>query len=438
MASYTTPETYSTPEGVSTESSVVPGNPTGPVSMSDITQSFLGYGDIQPASPYSISSYFPNTIASNRNYAISGGSINTNTRVLRYGYGIQKGPNYTQSIPNSGPISWGNFKGTFQQLRMRNPLLITAANNFEPPFQTYAQYDIVQYQFTGQPQTFQFYNARVIMIECWGANGRHFNGSTDINTSGGYSAGVYVAPAGGELYVYVGGTPSRSTFNGFVPGGWNGGGVGWQAVTEFVYNGDNYSGNGRRGAGGGASDVRSVKVDTVEPVLLYTEDYATGSLNTTYWDNINTRNSLDNRIIVAGGGGGGTVLNNVSADGGVGGGTSGGIAGSFPGNPGTSSNGGTTVSNLGYNGGKGYGGSSFGLYTTTGFATISGGGGGWYGGGAGLSGGGGSGYVLGMLPNTATGSQNFSITTVNAQLGQADYRSNPSAPNGLVRITIMG
>jgi hypothetical protein len=388
----------------------VPGKPTGPVGMDSISQAFLGYGDQQPVAPFSISSYYPNNITS-RTHSSFPGPINTSVRVLRYGYGIQKEPNYTQSIPNSGPISWGDFRGTYQQLSMRAPILITAANNFEPPFQTYAQYDAIQYRFTGAPQTFNFFNARVIMIECWGAYGRHYN--NQFTGLGGYSAGVFVAPAGGELYVYVGGAPgafvnsfgvisyTQPTTTGVVPGGWNGGGSAYQIPSS----------NGFRGGGGGATDVR-------------------------------TTSNLNDRIIVAGGGGGGYFgVQSINFIGGAGGGDTGGTSGGDSlidrGGAGTQSSGGLSGrtgggTSYGTNGSFGLGGSSFVNWT------VCGGGGGWYGGGAGLSGGGGSGYVGGMLLNTSIGSLNFGVPTVNAQPGQTGYIANGLAPNGLVNIFILG
>jgi hypothetical protein len=439
VISYTTQ-----PEVVPTGLDVVPGKPAGPISFSKMSQSFLTFGDNSATNPISISSYYPNNITS-RGHASSPGSINRNVRVLRYGYGIQKEPNYTQSIPNSGPISWGDFSGTYQQLTMREPRLVTAANNFEPPFQTYAQYDIVQYQFTGQPQTFQFYNARVIMIECWGAYGT--SGRTnDFYTLGGYSAGIYAAPFGGELYVYVGSVGGNPITDGYSAGGWNGGGYGW----TFGLN--------NRGAGGGATDVRTIRIDTVQPVYQLPVPVGRTTIravqNTSYWGTPTDPTtgsayaSLASRIIVAGGGGGGLyVPGSFQYFGGAGGGETGANSPPVPGNPiatgGTQSAGGQTISDTtfgkyGPDGGFGYGGSSWGWLSGDIYATIAGGGGGWYGGGASAGAAGGSGYVLGMLPNTATGSQNFGITTVNAQPGQTGYISNPSAPNGLVRITIIG
>lgn len=402
---------------------VVPGKPTGPIGMDKIAQAFLGYGDIQPAAPYAMNSYYPNNIT-DRTHSSAPGPINTDVRVLRYGYGIQTTPNYTQSVPNSGPLSFGNYKGTYQTLNMRVPRFITSSTNYEPPFQTYAQYDQIQYTYTGQPQTFNFYNARVIMIECWGGHSGVF--SNQNITPGGYSAGVYVSPTGGELYVYVGGSSSYLNGNGFVNGGWNGGG----AAYHFQSNSNNW-----RAAGGGATDVRTIRASTNPPLSL-------DGTWSTYWSLADTIASLNSRIIVAGGaGGGGYWLGSIN-QGGFGGGNTGGAGANtngenLYGTGGTQSSAGVYLgsSALGMAlAGFGFGGSK----QTTTTNTLSGGGGGWYGGGGGIMAGGGSGYVGGMLPNTATGSLNFGITTVNAQSGQSGYVTNGLAPNGLVNIFIIG
>jgi hypothetical protein len=195
-------------------------------------------------------------------------------------------------------------------------------------------------------------------------------------------------------------------------GGWNGGGWGYQ-------NG-NY-----RGAGGGATDVRTNYIPTVDVTW-------SNNVLPAYWTQSATITSLNSRIIVAGGGGGsGSGL--FGGTGGVGGGTSGGNgSGGFFGGTGGNQSGGGANGVGGVLAGFGYGGSA------PNNTTVSGGGGGYYGGGNGNGSGGGSGYVGGMLPNTATGSLNFGWPTYNVQFGQTGYMANGVAPNGLCNIEIIG
>lgn len=413
-----------------------PNRTPGPISMTAIASAFRTAAGVIPATPRNFSRYYA------RAFANDGLPL-----VLRYGYGIQWTPTYTQAVSNSGQIKFSGFKGAFQQLALRSPITINASTSYIPLNTLYAQYDVVQYSFTGAPQTFNFLNARVIQIECWGAQGSYFNGSTDVRTDGGYSRGVYVSPTGGSLYVYVGGVPPSDGANGFVLGGWNGGGVGFQGPISGA--------TIRRGGGGGASDVRTVYIGQVLQPIVYGRD-GTIAINgdsitalNPYWTTSPTLASLNSRLIVAGGGGSGGLYlpGPVTGIGGVGGGNEGG-PGSYTvpqggggvnaGTGGTQSSGGATTGSQGRNGGFGYGDSGRGYNGT--YYPGSGGGGGWYGGGSGNAGdsGGGSGYVGGMLPNTSTGSLNFGVTTVNAQPGQAGYVSNSAAPNGLVRITIIG
>ena len=188
-------------------------------------------------------------------------------------------------------------------------------------------------------------------LEVWGAQGGSY--STYLGGKGGYSKGTLTLTEDTTAFVYVGGQPATvSTNRTVVPGGFNGGGNGYNRWYSSTYT----YGQG----GGGASDIR---------------------LGT---------NSLYARVIVAGGGGG-----SASADGSAkyGGGTTGGSA---------QSGYGASQTSAGTNGSFGQGGS-----TTTSGSNYKygsgGGGGGWYGGGASSSysdstnyqsyNGGGSGYV---------------------------------------------
>ena len=188
-------------------------------------------------------------------------------------------------------------------------------------------------------------------LEVWGAQGGSY--STYLGGKGGYSKGTLTLTEDTTAFVYVGGQPATvSTDRVEVPGGFNGGGNGYNRWYSNTYT----YGQG----GGGASDIR-----------LGTD-------------------SLYARVIVAGGGGG-----SASADGSAkyGGGTTGGSA---------QSGYGASQTSAGTNGSFGQGASA----TTSGNNYkygSGGGGGGWYGGGASSQysdstnyqsyNGGGSGYV---------------------------------------------
>ena len=142
--------------------------------------------------------------------------------------------------------------------------------------------ETMNYSYTGAVQTFVAPKTGTYQLEVWGAQGGYDN-SSKPGGNGGYSVGAAELKEGETLYVYVGqsGT-SRVRGTG---GGWNGGG--------------NAGTLGVSGAGGGATDIRTVQDPNGE----------------TSW---NDTTSLQSRIIVAGGGGGGG--NGAYGAGGVGGG----------------------------------------------------------------------------------------------------------------------
>ncbi len=207
------------------------------------------------------------------------------------------------------------------------------------------------FEYTGECTTYIVKSNGYYNLEVWGAQGGNYN-TTYVGGLGGYSKGIVHLTKGTTLYVCVGGQPQTvTTASVAVPGGFNGGGNGFNRA---------YSGTYTYGqAGGGATDIRI------------------------------GQNSLYARVIVAGGGSG----SNNRISGYAGGGLSGvtgqsGYAG--------------IQTSAGSGGSFGQGGSA----TTSGSNYkygASGGGGGFYGGGAGTSysdstnydkySGGGSGYV---------------------------------------------
>ena len=186
------------------------------------------------------------------------------------------------------------------------------------------------FEYTGECTTYIAKSDGYYNLEVWGAQGGNYN-TTYVGGLGGYSKGIVHLTKGTTLYVCVGGQPQTvTTASVAVPGGFNGGGNGFNRA---------YSGTYTYGqAGGGATDIRI------------------------------GQNSLYARVIVAGGGSG----SNNRISGYAGGGLSG-ISGQS-GYAGTQTSAGT-------GGSFGQGGSA----TTSGSNYrygASGGGGGFYGGGA--------------------------------------------------------
>ena len=185
-------------------------------------------------------------------------------------------------------------------------------------------------EYTEAKKTQITLKAGTYLLQAWGAQGGNYN--TYLGGKGGYSKGTITLTEDTTAFVYVGGQPATvSTNRTVVPGGFNGGGNGYNRYYSSTYT----YGQG----GGGASDIR-----------------------------IGT-DSLYARVIVAGGGGG-----SASADGSAkyGGGTTGGSA---------QSGYGASQTSAGTNGSFGQGGSATTSRNNYKYGS-GGGGGGWYGGGA--------------------------------------------------------
>ena len=250
------------------------------------------------------------------------------------------------------------------------------------------------FSYTGECTTYIAKSDGYYNLEVWGAQGGNYN-TTYVGGLGGYSKGIVHLTKGTTLYVCVGGQPQTvTTASVAVPGGFNGGGNGFNRA---------YSGTYTYGqAGGGATDIRI------------------------------GQNSLYARVIVAGGGSG----SNNRISGYAGGGTSGvtgqsGYAG--------------TQTSAGSGGSFGQGGSA----TTSGSNYrygASGGGGGFYGGGAIASysnstnydkyTGGGSGYVY--TSSTASSYPSGCLLNSNYYLASASTTQGTNTGHGKAMITYLG
>ena len=250
------------------------------------------------------------------------------------------------------------------------------------------------FEYTGECTTYIAKSDGYYNLEVWGAQGGNYN-ITYVGGLGGYSKGIVHLTKGTTLYVCVGGQPQTvTTASVAVPGGFNGGGNGFNRA---------YSGTYTYGqAGGGATDIRI------------------------------GQNNLYARVIVAGGGSG----SNNRTSGYAGGGTSGvtgqsGYAG--------------TQTSAGTGGSFGQGGSA----STSGNNYkygASGGGGGFYGGGAGTSysdstnydkySGGGSGYVY--TSSTASSYPSGCLLNSNYYLASASTTQGINTGNGKATITYIG
>ena len=250
------------------------------------------------------------------------------------------------------------------------------------------------FSYTGECTTYIAKSDGYYNLEVWGAQGGNYN-TTYVGGLGGYSKGIVHLTKGTTLYVCVGGQPQTvTTASVAVPGGFNGGGNGFNRA---------YSGTYTYGqAGGGATDIRI------------------------------GQNSLYARVIVAGGGSG----SNNRISGYAGGGLSG-VSGQS-GYAGTQTSAGT-------GGSFGQGGSA----TTSGSNYrygASGGGGGFYGGGAIASysdstnydkyTGGGSGYVY--TSSTASSYPSGCLLNSNYYLASASTTQGINTGHGKAMITYLG
>lgn len=342
--------------------------------------------------------------------AISGDS--TSTKITHTGRAVHYSGKYfidgimragNESMPDynsEGIMSEGNHINGHARITYINP------------------YAGVDFDYTGDVQTFTAPQSGTYMLETWGASGGDGIRGDNIGKggNGGYSYGTVHLNKGETVYIAIGGRGNDiSAFNTSANGGYNGGGNAKSNI-DTVW-----------GSGGGATSI------TTESGLL-------SSFN-------------DNKsavLIVAGGGGGGGHCVNISFphrnNGGFGGGNTGGssirqnqssdLRGR--GNGGTQETGGAAdASSYGGNissGSFGQGGNGQ-SNNTLNQQTGSGGGGGYYGGSSGFDygygGGGGSGYVASELISgkTIAGDQQFIAPDGTTETGHQG--------NGYARITLI-
>ena len=250
------------------------------------------------------------------------------------------------------------------------------------------------FSYTGECTTYIAKSDGYYNLEVWGAQGGNYN-TTYVGGLGGYSKGIVHLEKGTTLYVCVGGQPQTvTTTKTAVPGGFNGGGNGFNRDYSSIYT------YGQ--AGGGATDIRI------------------------------GQNSLYARVIVAGGGSG---SNNRTS------GYAGGVTSGVTGQSGYAG----TQTSAGTGGSFGQGGSA----STSGNNYkygASGGGGGFYGGGAGTSysdstnydkySGGGSGYVY--TSTTASSYPSGCLLNSTYYLTAASTTEGTNTGHGKAMITYIG
>lgn len=235
-------------------------------------------------------------------------------------------------------------------------------DNFMVPEWVDTVYD---FPYTGNYVAFTIPADGIYEFEVWGASGADAVQSTDVvgkGGLGGHAKGYKKMTKGEKIYIYNGGSPTRSSY-----GGENGGG-----------HGGSYTNYGTGASGGGATSIM----------------YRSGVIATYSSSSSSYKTRETDILIIAGGGGGGGVTNDgIANKGGDGGGERGedGSGGAFGGRQIS------TSSSESYNFGTAQ------QSSTSSSNTYSGGGGGYFGGNTdyrGQSGAGGSGYVGGVAAFT--------------------------------------
>lgn len=150
------------------------------------------------------------------------------------------------------------------------------------------------FDYTGAEQTLTIPTTGYYTLEAWGAQGGR---STNAGGNGGYSTVIYKLDANTTLYVYCGGRGANcNSDNTGGVGGWNGGGAGGTAKSDYNYMGG--------GGGGGATHIASTSIGAISS----SNDLFTGNISGSAPSTPSAKSGL---LLVAGGGGGGTYQSNA-------------------------------------------------------------------------------------------------------------------------------
>ena len=281
--------------------------------------------------------------------------------------------------------------------------------------------NVIDYDYTGNVQTFSSAKGGIYKLEAWGAQGGSYSGTngTFIGGYGAYATGFISMNAETTLYIVVGGAGTGNTLGtlGTTLGGYNGGGNG-NVINEDVFS----------GSGGGASHIALVNGEL--KTLEYYKDY--------------------NGILLTAAGGSGAYGYNPSSDHWWNGVSGGGIIGGYNN---SSSQAGSQTSGYAF----GAGGDQSGENVTIANTNHAGGGGGWYGGladyadhnpgGLGAGSSNISNYYLGSYGGATKRMVGYGVTTSDTASTYTLTTSNHSATatedyakegNGHVRITYIG
>lgn len=165
------------------------------------------------------------------------------------------------------------------------------------------------FDYTGAEQTLPIQATGYYQLEAWGAEGGSstYDGNvsnTKAGGKGGYSTVIYKLDANTTLYVYCGGRGANcnSDITGG-KGGWNGGGDGGTAISNYNYQGG--------GGGGGATHIATSQIGYIYYNYNNNSDY-----NYLFTGDANNPTAKSDLLLVAGGGGGGAYNSCVAGAGG--------------------------------------------------------------------------------------------------------------------------
>ena len=163
------------------------------------------------------------------------------------------------------------------------------------------------FDYTGAEQTLPIQATGYYQLEAWGAEGGSSTNDGNVSNTkaggkGGYSTVIYKLDANTTLYVYCGGRGANcNSDNTGGVGGWNGGGAGGTAKSDYNYMGG--------GGGGGATHIATSQIGYI--YYNNNSDY-----NYLFTGDANNPTAKSDLLLVAGGGGGGAYISCVAGAGG--------------------------------------------------------------------------------------------------------------------------